>query len=301
MISICIPVHNYNVVDLVTTLNAQAERDISKFEIIVMDDCSDAFFKRENEELTNMSNVIYIELEENVGRARIRNQLIKKASFNNILLMDCDAKVFDDNYLLKYIKYANQNSVVCGGTAYLKTKPAKKERLRWRYGLKREVRSAEIRQEEPYLSFTSFNFMIPKSVTDVNLFDESITEYGHEDTLFGYQLMQKGVPITHIENPLIHLGLDNNYIFIKKSIVAVNSLYKLLTNSDIDKDFFESIKLLRYLHKIRKSKMLWFMNLIDILFKSAFVFIITNIYASLFLFDLIRLLEICSLEYNKYS
>lgn len=301
MISICIPVHNYNVVELVTTLNAQAERDISKYEIIVMDDCSDISFKRENEELTNMSNVIYIELEENVGRAKIRNHLIKKASYNNILLMDCDAKVFDDNYLLKYINCADQNSVVCGGTAYIKTKPAKKERLRWRYGLKREERSAEIRQEEPYLSFTSFNFMISKSAADVNLFDESITEYGHEDTLFGYQLMQKGVPITHIENPLIHLGLDNNHIFINKSIVAVNSLYKLLKNPDIDKDFFESIKLLRYFCKIRKSKILWFMNLANLIFKRLFIFIITNIYTSLFLFDFVRLLEICSLEYNKSS
>ena len=55
-----------------------------------------------------------------------------------------------------------------------------------------------------------FNFMIEKLTFLQHQFDESITKYGHEDTLFGKALQADRIPIIHIDNPLLNKGLDTN-------------------------------------------------------------------------------------------
>jgi hypothetical protein len=70
MISICIPVYNFNITSLISELSNQIDLLNTECEIIVIDDCSDKF-KRINQ--IACAKHTYIELSENIGRARIRN------------------------------------------------------------------------------------------------------------------------------------------------------------------------------------------------------------------------------------
>ena len=52
-------------------------------------------------------------------------------------------------------------------------------------------------------------------------FDETITHYGHEDTLFGLVLKKEGIKILHIDNPLMNCGLDTNLDVLLKTEVPL--------------------------------------------------------------------------------
>ena len=90
MISICIPVYNFNITSLVNELSNQVNSLNIPCEIIVIDDCSENF-KRINK--IECEKHTYIELSENIGRARIRNLFLKYAKYEYLLFLDCDSLV----------------------------------------------------------------------------------------------------------------------------------------------------------------------------------------------------------------
>mgnify|MGYP000465830659 CR=1 FL=1 len=73
-----------------------------------------------------------------------------------------------------------------------------------------------------------YKILISKSLFQQLKFNESISEYGHEDTLFGIELQTKNIPINHILNPVVHLGLENEAIFLNKQEKAIQNLVLLL-------------------------------------------------------------------------
>jgi len=223
MLSILIPVYNHSVVSLVYTLRQQAEELKVPYEIIVCDDCSTQYLS-ENKMLTTLSSVQYFEEQKHRGRTGIRNYLISKAHYPNLLFIDCDAIISNNTYIETYKPFLNTHTVICGGTAYSSTKPDRLHKLRWKYGISHEMVSAEKRNTFPYRYFSCFNVLIPQEVFSTISFDESIIDYGHEDTVLGYNLQKQKVPIIHIENALIHTGIDTNKDYIIKTIQAIKNL-----------------------------------------------------------------------------
>ncbi|MBK9012976.1 MAG: hypothetical protein IPM82_02230 [Saprospiraceae bacterium] len=61
------------------------------------------------------------------------------------------------------------------------------------------------------------NFLIPRQLFLEIQFDETLRQYGHEDTLFGMELARRQVPIVHIDNPLEHIGLEPVDVFLRKT------------------------------------------------------------------------------------
>ena len=224
MLSILIPIYNYNVVALVKALHQQAAESQVDFEIIVMEDGSTQYTEV-NAQIADISNCSYIPLKENVGRSVIRNKLAEEAKYDHLIFMDCDAEVRSKQYIRNYLPYCNTGSVVIGGTAYDEAIHDSDFSLRLKYGRCREAKTAQQRSEYKYKNFATFNFMIPKSVFNQIRFDESIREYGHEDSVFGYCLTKEGADIIHIDNPLIHKGLDDNTTYIKKTEEAAKNLF----------------------------------------------------------------------------
>ena len=98
MLSILIPTYNYVCVKLVTDLQQQAERLECPYEILVADDASEDAFKRENRKINGIPNCKYIELQENVGRSRIRNILGCLARYDYLIFI-CDASVVSNEFL----------------------------------------------------------------------------------------------------------------------------------------------------------------------------------------------------------
>lgn len=77
----------------------------------------------------------------------------------------------------------------------------------------------------PYKVFRTFNFMILRETFLKHPFDETITHYGHEDTLFGLALKKEGIKILHIDNPLMNCGLDTNLNVLRKTEESLRTLY----------------------------------------------------------------------------
>jgi len=255
MLSILIPVYNFNIISLVNELHRQAVKADVPFEIIVLDDRSSELLRDQNKDVSKLPGVRFIELDKNIGRASIRNRLTELALYPCFLFMDCDAEIPDEQYIKRYLPYVNKQIVVCGGRIYREEQPEEPEyMLRWLYGIRREQTVAVIRNKAPYRSFMTNNFMISRDIMQQVRFDESITQYGHEDTLFGLELKKKCIPIIHVQNPLIHIGLEIASEFIRKSGEGIDNLLTLIDTGKIGRNDFSDIRLLRAYDLLRKNK-----------------------------------------------
>ncbi|KJF42380.1 glycosyltransferase [Draconibacterium sediminis] len=252
MLSVNIPVYNIEVVDLVNDLHQQATGLEIDFEIRVYDDGSDEIFKSLNRILKSKHNVVYNEMENNLGRAGVRNKMGADSVFDWLLFIDADSKIISADYLKNYLENRNKSQVLCGGTAYAKQKPADQEKLlRWTYGTKREAVTAVVRNRSKGFIITSNNFFLAKELFDRVNFREELREYGHEDTLLGYDLFCAGVEIFHIDNPLEHTGLESAQAFLKKSCMALENLKKIGEELlDGDQMFYRQVNFLRKYKRI---------------------------------------------------
>lgn len=255
MISILIPVYNFKIVSLVTELQRQVSLESIPYEIIVMDDCSSELLRDQNKDVASLPGVKFIELGENIGRSRIRNKLASMACYSTLLFMDCDSEVPDPHYIHNYLPYCGKDMVVCGGRVYTPEAPEEPEHiLRWLYGISREQIPASVRGRQPYRGFMTANFMISKMVLSQIGFDESIIQYGHEDTLFGFALRKKKIPVVHIQNPLVHIGLEIAREFLRKTGESVANLLSLVEQGKIDLQDCQDIRLLRAYEMLRRMR-----------------------------------------------
>ena len=285
MITICIPVYNFDITLLVNELSHQANLLNIVYEIIIIDDCSENF-KEVNKSICE--DFYYIELSENIGRAKIRNLFLKYAKYDYLLFLDCDSLIGTADFLSKYIEIIDKvPSVVCGGRVYDTSRPGKDKLLRWKYGIYRESQPCEIRQKFPHKSFMTNNFLISKKILEEIKFDERITLYGHEDTLFGFALKKRNITINHIDNPVINGDVEKNVEYLNKTKEGVINLIHILNFIEYDPDLTNDITILKFYNKVRKVE-----NIINFTFirsKPLIVFLLTQGYISLYLFDFYKL------------
>ncbi len=253
MLSINIPVYNVEVGDLVSQLAGQADSLQIDFEIRVYDDGSAEEIKIINRETKKIPQVIYREMEQNLGRAAIRNKMGRESDKPYLLFIDADSMVVSPDYLKNYLELAEPDSVLCGGTAYSKIKPADTKLLRWVYGSRREAIFAEERNRQKGFIITSNNFLIDRKLFEKIHFRENIGHYGHEDTLLGFDLFNSGITPLHIDNPLEHTGLEDSETFLEKTKEALKTLLyiseKIVSDSP---EFNQKIRFLNQYNKINK-------------------------------------------------
>lgn len=295
MLSILIPTYNYNVVPLVLELQKQCLECKIHYEILVFDDGSKGFLD-ENQKINSLENCCFDVLEKNIGRSAIRNLLAKKAEFDHLLFLDADTIPIHNHFIKSYVTQINEDEkVVYGGIEYQKAKPKKSQVLRWKYGHSREALSVEKRQENPYLSFLTLNFLIHKNIFKKVIFNESIPNLRHEDTLFSYNLMQEKVKIIHIANPVCHLGLDVFEVAIKKENESILGLKYLIDHELLPTDY---VRLSKIAAKIDKMKLNFVFAVFYKITKSYFLKNLSSNNPSLLIFDLYRLGNLCHLNSN---
>ncbi len=224
-LSICIPVYNFNCLPSIKTLCKQIDSLSINAEILVIDDSSNINL----ETLANFKHTHYKyqKLEANIGRSKIRNLLGLTAKFSHLLFIDGDSGI-PKNYLQNYVTSVKQNlnSVICGGRVHKLIKNSK-ICLRYNYGLQYEDIKASKRILSAHCAFMSNNFVIPKKIFRDIPFNETLSKYGHEDTFFGFELAKHKVEVIHIDNPVTHLELETNSIFIEKTKQAIKNLIYL--------------------------------------------------------------------------
>ena len=283
-LSILIPIFNYDVRQLVKTLYEQGNQYNLAFEILCYDDASLENFIIINRELSILPKVKFRELPENLGRAKIRNLMARDAAFENLLFLDCDSGI-DNSLFLKTYSDFFANPVVVGGRIYSELPPKNRDFiLHWLAGKKKEERNAEDRTKDPYANFMFNNIQIQKGTFAKIQLDENILGYGHEDSKFSYLLKENKISILHINNPVIHVGLDDNKAFINKTKDAVPNL-----NILIKQGYGTDTKLYKYYLILRKLGILKFFNRIVSYFNTIIQQNLHSSNPSLFFLDLYKL------------
>lgn len=288
MLSILIPTYNYNVFPLVKEVSEQCCIEKITFEIIVLDDASQNFHV-ENNKINSLDNCSYSILNQNIGRSAIRNLLSTKASFDNLLFLDADVRIISDYFIKNYINFIRSNSnysVVYGGIVYQENRPEKNQLLRWIYGSKREALPAEKRNENVYVSFLTLNFLIKKEVFKTVRFNEDIPNLRYEDLLFSFDLMKNKIPLQHINNQVVHNGIETSEVFIHKTNDSLKGLKFLLSKNYLPADY---AKISNVFNLLNQTKLLFLINLIYKMRKNSFKKNLLGSKPSLFIYDIYRL------------
>lgn len=233
MVSILIPVFNYDCSLLIANLIQQgdalkAKKDFD-YEIILADDHSTQqdTIKKNISALSSCKQGTYLSQNTQQGRACNRNSAIRIAKGEHLIFIDCDAQIHDNHFLENYWNARHFASIIVGGLINPASSPKGCE-LRFKYEKRAEkFRTLKYRKENPYAHFSTFNFMAKREILSSIMFNQDITEYGYEDTLLGCELLKRKISIVHIENPLIHLGINSNKDFLKATEAAMRNLYKL--------------------------------------------------------------------------
>jgi GT2 family glycosyltransferase len=183
------------------------------------------------------------------------------------------------------------------GRIYDVTKPVTEDyKLHWLYGIKREQWPAKIRRKEPNKSFQTNNFMISKEVLQNIGFNEKIIGYGHEDTLFGYDLQKHNIGIFHIDNPVIHMGLESNEEFLRKTREGLKNLKRIMRINGNEKRLVNDITILGFYRKVKKAGLTGF---IEYLYKRYEHILRRNLLSqkpNLLVFDFYKLGYLCTLN-----
>ncbi len=277
MISVVIPVFNYNVCTLVSQLHAQLLKTGIIFEIIIFDDASTSQkIQQENAAIAHLERTTYQLLPENLGFCKIRNVLAEAAQYPNLLFLDADAILLKNEFVSNYLPYLNSGKVICGGCLYAALPPTDTNLiLKWRHGKQREEASAEQRSLYPYRTFWAGNFLIPKASFKLVDFDEGSPRYGYNDTVFGYRLQEANIPIVHIANPVLNEGLMHKDKFIGRVNDTIKNLLYFEQRPYINPDTFnEFIKVQKTYIFLKKNRLI---NLFQMVFRFLKPLILKNL------------------------
>lgn len=236
MFSLLIPTYNFDCLKLIEDVYAQCVALQGKcadfdFEIVVVDDGSPNHeivdkLKRGVEALSS-KQVRLIPLPVNRGYAAVRNILLNEARGEWVLFMDSDAEVVRQDFVETYWQNRNLADVVIGGIVHPRTiKQGYELRLVYEQSVEHK-RTVEWRNRHPYSFFSAFNLLARRAGLQKFGFDERCNEYGYEDALMAVSLKAAGVSIEHIDNPLLHTGIDRSDVFLRKTETAMRTLSRL--------------------------------------------------------------------------
>ncbi|QOD60468.1 glycosyltransferase family 2 protein [Polaribacter haliotis] len=289
MLSVLIPTYNYNSFPFVKELHKQLIEEKVDFEIICLDDGSKSILNIKNKKTNSLSFANFEELTTNIGRSAIRNLLAKKATYKWLLFLDADGFPVHDNFIKLYVEKIkepnNKFSGFIGGRVH---KVESEKNLRIKFGIEREEVSEDLRNENPYRYFFTSNILFKKSVFNEIQFNEKLTGYGYEDLVFGNEMRALNHKVFHINNPVYHLQIEDNTVFINKTKQGLNNLLFLKKQNLLKEN---DVKLLSYFNKINSFGFQKTMiKLKDFFIRKA---IETS---SLFYYDLFKLSYLCYLK-----
>ena len=295
-ISLLIPVCDYDIVAIVHSMKSCIGKVPEFIEILIGDDGSTPEYRARYLSLEG-DGVKVIVSEKNIGRAAIRNKLALEAKGDYLLFIDADTMIpgTAEAYIMKWVEAMPTARVISGGVLYHESPPGDPDKiLRWKYGRKREQRKASERNKMPYAAFTTFNVLIDKSIFSKLRINEELKHYGHEDTLFSYQLEKAGIKILHIDNGLIHEGLESNREYLNKTKLGIENLSMLYDSVTDKRAFSSSVTMLRIYNIIRVFRLNLILAGIFVRFRERMEIKIDSSDPSLLLFAIYKVSMFCT-------
>ncbi len=243
MVSVCIPLYNRDISDLLRALVSQLSALKENWEIIIADDGSDKHYIQRNTDTLkslDLSNIRMEVNENNVGNSENRNILARKAKFPWLLFMDSDVLPVKEDFIEKFITSFQTTSKNIVGARLLYPED-KSYTLRVKFGNKHEVVHDWNEKVNPKTLLRGPTFAIRKESILAKPFPELPEDYGYVDTFFFLQFEDEEVEI--IDNQVFHLGIDTNEKYMQKIDKAVRNA------KFISENYPEQAKYIRLIQK----------------------------------------------------
>jgi glycosyltransferase involved in cell wall biosynthesis len=294
MLSILIPIYNYNAYPLVLELNKQCLECEIEFEIVCQDDASSIYLP-ENNTINTLQYCCFSINKNNLGRGRNINSIAEKARFNWLLILDCDVFPTNEYFIKNYIEAISPNihKIIFGGISYESRTLENQKLLRWVYGSKRESLPVELRQKNPFSSALTSNIIIEKELFIKNPFDNSIIKYGFEDLCLLSVLESKKYQILHTNNSVFHLNLETSNQFLEKTKIALENLNFIIDAKILNP---KKLKIINIYNIIKKNGFEKFFVFIFNKFEFKIIDNLLSDKPSLLLFDLYKLGYYCKIN-----
>lgn len=230
-LTILLPTYNDSARALAAELCRQASAIGGlSYEVYIVDDGStDERIRRENMLVSELPCCHYAQEEHHDCRSAMRNAMARYGQYEWCLMIDARLTPCDDQFLKRYLESgAEEGGVVIGGVTVdggMEEPCLVKENLRFRYE-RHEQRnhSLEARRRNPYRSMRTTNFFFHRSVLQRVPYDERVKGYGYEDVLLGKALSEAGIPVLHIDNPVVYTSFEDNEKYLQKVREALQTL-----------------------------------------------------------------------------
>jgi hypothetical protein len=296
MISILIPIYNYNVSNLLQEIHKQCTNAKIKFEIICYDDNSNLFIYENKKTIDALEHTRIIPSKKNLGRIQARQILSDHSIYDWLLFLDADVTPKSENFIEQYInKTPLGYDVIYGGFAYTFSLPKRESILRWKYGKRFEEVDAKKRNLKPYQVIISANFFIRKVIfIEINS-KINRKSYGL-DNYFAALLKQNKIKVLHINNEVLHFGLENSQTYLNKVEECIITLLWLYNDKKMMK---HNNKLLSVFIKVKRFKLNYLMSFLYAIFNSSMKKNLLSSNPNLFLLQLYKILYISHIDLNK--
>ena len=294
MLSILIPTYNYYIYDLVLNIHNKCLKENIDFEIICLDDNSEINYTEVNKKIEKLSNCYYKISSKNKGRVATREHLAELAKYKWLLFLDADVLPKNYNFIKKYIDYLGLEYAAIFGGFYYDENSNKKHLLRWKYGKQNEEVPAKQRNLQPYKVVISANLLVKKDIYLYFSKQLKTNTYGG-DLIFAILLKEQNTNIFHVDNEVIHLGLEGNVTYLLKVEKAIQNLLKLYKENKIKTHQNDLLKAYLFLKKFRLRLLFSF---IFKAFNKNFKNNLTNKNSSVKLLQLYKICYMCNLSLN---
>jgi len=250
MLSIVIPVYNYDIRTLVEQLHREASTLNIPFELLICDDASTQVFHQQ--QIEQLSHTRWLTNSVNRHVAYTRNRLLNEAQYPWILLLDADVLPLSPTFIQNYLNQIGNGLFFQGGFTYPATESSQQQSLRFTYG----------RTIEQYKHLHSCcNLFFNQRELQLQ-FDEAITEYGYEDTLFFLDLAKQNREVIRLDNNVVHHSAESNQTYLERSKQACWGLAKLIQQEKINAD---EVQLSRLYQQLQNYRLTFLLSLFDAL------------------------------------
>ncbi|WP_157957311.1 glycosyltransferase family 2 protein [Winogradskyella tangerina] len=250
MLSILIPTYNYPISALVASLHRVLDNFDLAYEIQCLEDGSQLYVEENKAACDSYDHTLHIISEENKGRINSRKRLAQNAKYDWLLFLDADVEISNDDFIKTYSDYFDKSKeAIYGGCSYASEQPETSQLLRWKYGKAYEEVNSSVRNKTPYKSIVSANFLIKKHTFQHIISEIKNEGYGY-DVFIGALMKEHKTKVHHIDNPVLHTGLDENSEYLAKVEKSVETNYRLLNEQKINTTQNSLLKLFKSLKRL---------------------------------------------------
>ena len=251
--SVLIPFLRDSPADLVASLDEQARNLGQAIEIVIFDDGTgnDAMTQALQLLLSGLSTpACLVSSRTNYGRAKARNLLAQQARGSVCLYLDADMRMVSQDFVANWLTFHNDHTPHVAFGGFVVQDPVDRAfDVHRALATGSDCLTAQERARDPAKHVYTSNLLVRTEVVLKYPFDEAFSGWGWEDVEWALRV-SKDNPVSHIDNPAHHSGLDTVEILMDKFRQSVPNFARILARHPEAVMQFKAYKVAGWLNRM---------------------------------------------------